>query len=66
MPRPKKKKTTKKYKDIYDFIANASEDEFARKLALIEAVNIQIAGFMILERTKVKGFMRLQQFLLNH
>lgn len=59
MPKSKKNKVTKKYKDIYDFIANASEDEFAKKLALMEAVNIQIAGFMILERTKVKGFMRL-------
>jgi hypothetical protein len=60
MPRPKKKKATKKYKDIYDFIAISSDEEFDIKQKMMALIDLNIGGFMILERIKVRGYYSME------
>jgi len=63
MPKSKKRKVKVKkreFKDIHDFIENATDDEFARGHGrLVKQNKLVEAGWLVQERTRVRGYHRI-------
>jgi hypothetical protein len=63
MPKSKKRKVKikkREFKDIHDFIQNATDDEFAKGYArLVQQNKLPEAGWLVQERIRLKGYHRI-------
>jgi len=63
MPKSKKRKVKikkREFKDIHDFIENATDDEFAKGHArLVQRNQLPEAGWLVQERIRLRGYHRI-------